>query len=178
MSVASAAAYANSIGSRAMTDPRPAPRWGEYADVPPLARPVAEQRHPDPEPTPEPARRRRTGDIVITVALLVVGLYDVIVGFSTYANLAPVFVEVYAQQGIGEFASPELALSAGVVANVSRIVILLVTITVSLAFIARGRRAFWVPLAGAALAIIVVIGCFVFVMANDPGFAAYVNTLR
>lgn len=160
-----------------MTDPRPAPRWGEYADVPTLPPPTAGERQPDPSPAAGPVRRR-TGDIVITVALLVIGLYDVIVGFGTYANLAPVFAEVYAQQGIGEFASPELAQTAGVVATVSRITILLVAIVVSMLLIARGRRAFWVPLAGAGLAMLVVIGCFVVVMANDPGFAAYINTVR
>lgn len=158
--------------------PRPAPRWGEYADVPPPplpAPPVAEEpRHPEPQP----ARTRRTGDMVITVALLVIGLYDVITGFNTFSNLAPIFAEVYAQQGIGEFTAVEAATTAGLVANVSRITILLATIAVSLSFISRGRRAFWVPLAGAGLAVVVTLICFAIVMANDPAFAAYVDTVR
>ena len=159
-----------------MTDPRPAPRWGEYADVPPAAPPVAAEP-PLPDPAPAPVRPRRTGDMVITVALLVIGLYDVIVGFGTYANLTPIFTEVFAQQGFGEFTSVELATTVGMVANVLRVTILVATIAISLWLMSRGRRAFWVPLVGGAVAIIVVIICFIIVMANDPALATYIDNM-
>ncbi|MDZ4044308.1 MAG: DUF6264 family protein, partial [Rhodoglobus sp.] len=69
-------------------DPRPRPRWGEYADVPPA--PPAPQYPPPsiPEPEPQPtAPKRRTGDMVVTTALLLIGVYDVVAQWPFYTSL-------------------------------------------------------------------------------------------
>jgi len=126
-------------------------------------------------PVAAPAvRPRRTWDIILTTALLALAVYDVIGGYSTFANLAPVMQSIYDQLSIGQFASPALAAQWGLIANIARIAILLLVILVSLLLVSRRRLAFWVPLAGGALAVIVVLGCFMVIVASDPAYLEFV----
>lgn len=134
-------------------------RVGAQADVPVAA------------PTVRP---RRTWDIILTTALLALAVYDVIGGYSTFANLAPVMQSIYDQLSIGQFASPALAAQWGLIANIARITILLLVILVSLRLVSRRRLAFWVPLAGGALAVIVALACFMFIIASDPAYLEFV----
>jgi len=203
-------------------EPRPKPRWGEYAPepavvpgtvTPPLGQ-VADQATGtavntatgtangtaastangtaasasatgDPAghqvgaqidvPVAAPALRpRRTWDIILTTALLALAVYDVIGGYSTFANLAPVMQSIYDQLSIGQFASTALAAQWGLIANIARIAILLLVVLFSLRLVSRRRLAFWVPLAGGALAVIVVLACFMVIVASDPAYLEFV----
>lgn len=159
-------------------DPRPRPRYGEYAPLPPAGyvEPVA-----TPEPPAAPVaveRPRRTWDIVLTASLLLVGVYDVVAGFSQYLDLGPALVAAFEQQGFGEFTSFEAASQVGLVLTVIRIAILAVVVPVSLLLIARGRRAFWVPLAGGVLAALALMVCIFVVVLGDPAFTQYVSGLQ
>ena len=165
-----------------MTEPRPQPRWGQYAPAPPTP-PHPEVLAVDPLPNPgggivASTRVRSSFDVAITVALLGVGVFDVVGGYGQYADLAPALRELYAQQGFGQFTSDALAQTIGVVANALRTVILALTIVVSLVLISRKRRAFWVPLVGAAVAVVAVVVCIVVLMASDPAVASYLEGLR
>jgi hypothetical protein len=157
-----------------MTDDRPRPRYGEYAPIPttPVAPPA-----PVPAEAPAPVARRRvprTWDLVLTTTLLLIGVFDVVAGFSRFADLGGVLNEAYVAQGFPAFTSMELAASAGVVINVLRVVLIVAAIVGSLALISRGRTAFWVPLAaGAAAALVVIVALFV-VIISDPALAEYV----
>ena len=172
-----------------MTDPRPEPRWGQYAPTPPgspsaavLPEPVgpAVDLPPPVAATVVASSRARSSlfDVAATVALLGLGVIDVVSGIGQYADLAPALREVYTQQGFGEFTSDALALTVGLIINIARSVILAVTIVVSLVFISRRRRAFWIPLVGAALAFLTVVVCLVVLMASDPALASYLEGLR
>lgn len=157
-------------------DPRPQPRWGQYADVPPPA-PVAPVPPPEP-PAPQPApARRRTVDIAVTTALLILGVLDVVTRWGEYANLAATMRELYRLQDIGEFTAVGLADQVGGIINITRVVVLVATIVVSLILIQSGRRAFWVPLAGAALAFVATVGLLIAVMVSDPAIAEYAMRL-
>lgn len=159
-------------------DQRPQPRYGQYAPVPPAGY-VAPQATPEPVAPPEPAvRPRRTWDIVLTSSLLLVGVYDVVAGFSQYLDLGPALVTAFEQQGFGEFTSFARAAEVGVVLTVIRVVILMVTIVVSLLLISRGRRAFWVPLTGGVLAALVLMVCVFVIVLGDPAFTQYVSGLQ
>lgn len=154
-----------------MTDPRPRPQYGEYADVP-----------PPPPPAPvvaEPARRerpRRLWDVALTAFLLLWGVWDVATGFREFGSLSRLLGQVYDAQGIDGFASAAFADEVGSVLNVVRAVLLVITIAVSLLLIARHRLAFWAPLAGAAVAGVAVTVGVAVIMLNDPGFLAYVQS--
>jgi len=155
-----AADPAADIGASATAPGDPAGRQvGAHADLP-VATPAV--------------RPRRTWDIVLTTALLALAVYDVIGGYSTFANLAPVMQSIYDQLSIGQFASTALAAQWGLIANIARIAILLLVILASLLLVSRRRLAFWVPLAGGALAVVVVLACFLFIIASDPAYLEFV----
>jgi len=169
-------------------DDRPRPKYGEYAPVTPLSQlppPAA------PAPAVEPTRveavgaeataelearrsRRRTRDIIITTALLLFGVYDVVISLSGFTSLGNSLRAAFEQQGVEGFASAELAAEMGATINVVRVVLLAIAIVVSLLLIARGKLAFWVPLAAGVASAITVIVCVLVVVISDPGFAAYV----
>lgn len=151
-----------------MTDDRPEPRYGQYAPLPP-AQPAS------PPPPAVTAAPNRTRDIVVTTVLLLLGVFDVVTSLSTFANFAPELTKVYEQVGIGGTASETLAVPFGLAINIVRVSLLVVTIVVSLLLIARHRRAFWVPLAGYALAGLVTSILVVIVMVNDPAYIAWMT---
>ena len=163
------------------TDPRPQPRWGQYADVPPAAPAPAPASPPAPEepPAPEAAAlpRRRTLDIALTTGLLLLGVLDVVTRWSEYADLAATMRELYRLQGLGEFTSVGFADQVGGIINITRAAVLVATIIVSLVLVQRGTRAFWVPLAGAAVAFLITIALLIVVMTNDPALAEYAMRL-
>jgi len=164
-----------------VTDDRPKPRWGEYAETPPAVDypPPTVPSPADPPPSsdkPEPPRNTR--DILITTALLLLGVFDVASMWSTFSALGAQLGPAFEQQGVGEFTSIALANSVGMWLNIARAAILVVTIIVSLILISRGRRAFWVPLVGGVLAAIVLLVLVSYVILNDPAFMQYVGQSR
>jgi hypothetical protein len=154
-----------------MTDPRPRPQYGEYADIPP-APPAA-----TPEPVVETAvaaPRRRTWDVVLTTALLLWGVVDVVTGFRAYADLGTGLRAAYEMQGIPAFQSEAFADDLGAVLNVVRVVLLIAALVVSLLLLSRHRLAFWAPLGAGVLAALTLMVFVVVIIAGDPGFAQYV----
>lgn len=152
-----------------MTDPRPEPKYGQYGPVVPP--PVVETAPPPPPPVP--VQPNRTRDVIVTTVLLLVGVFDVVTAFATFADLCPSLSLVYKQLGIDGSVDAALAAPFGIAINLVRIAVLVVTILVSLLLIARHRRAFWVPLAGYVLAGLVTSGLVVALMLNDPTYQAW-----
>jgi len=169
-----------------VTDDRPKPRWGEYSDTPPSVDypppvvPVTPPQGAEPGPTtptaPEP--RRNTRDIILTTAFLLLGVWDVASRWPDYAALGLSLRAAYETQGMGEFTSIELANSVGQWVNIARAVILVITIVISLFLISRGRRAFWVPLAGGVLTMLVVFVLIGYVAISDPAMMEYIDRTR
>jgi hypothetical protein len=153
-----------------MTDPRPEPKYGQYGPAPTPVEPstpvVAEQVI-----APAP---RRPWELFVTTALLMIGVVDVVTGFQQFAHLPDALRAAYASQGFGAFTSDDLASSMGILINAVRISVLVAAIVLSLLRIRRGRRAFWIPLVGAAVAGVFVVTCVLIVILNDPALAAYV----
>lgn len=156
-----------------MTDERPRPKYGEYADIPPTPMPTIEPVDAVVHTAP-PERPRRTWDVVLSTLLLLWGVFDVVTGFSAFANLGATVAATAEQQGIDGFASVGLADEVGSWLNVVRLVILAIAIPGTLLLLGRRRRAFWLPLSAGALAVLVVMACVFVILIGDPGFAAYV----
>ena len=159
-------------------DPRPRPRYGEYADPAPVAAPALPPPVASPAPEPQAPRRRRTWDVVLTTALLALAVYDVIGGYSTFADLSPAIQIMFDQTGVGPFTATAAAQQWGFIANAARIAILVVVILVSLLLVARRRLAFWVPLAGGALAAVVVLVAITAIIVADPAYLAYLSSMQ
>lgn len=160
-----------------MTDDRPEPRYGQYAPGPPPAPPEPAVELPPPTGAPV-VRKRRTWDLVLTTGLLLVGVYDVVTGFSTYANLGVPLRIVFEQQGIGAFTSDAAAVQVGLFLNVLRVILIAVAIIVSLVLISRHRLAFWAALGAGVLAGLAAIVCAMVLVVNDPAFIAYVESMQ
>jgi len=159
-------------------DTRPEPRYGQYAPLPPANQPPIAPPGKNDWPAPEPATKspvNRTRDIAITTVLLLVGVFDVVTTFKTFGDLGPSISVIYEQLGIAGTASAELAAPFGLAINIVRVAVLAITIVVSLLLIARQRRAFWVPLAGYAVAGIVSSILVCIVMLNDPAYQAWLT---
>jgi Family of unknown function (DUF6264) len=160
----------------------PAPRWGEYAPLPPA--PPAQPAQPTPVAplaTPvaygAPVRRRRTWDLVLTIALLAYGLMTVLTSLSGAGDLGRTIEQVYALQGLGEYTPTALAGTLTTVANVAQVVLLALAAYLSYRLLKAGRIAFWVPLVAGAIASLLV-GVFGFtLMVSDPSFQDYIGSV-
>ena len=117
--------------------------------------------------------KRRTWDVALTTALILVGVLDVVGSFARFGDLAASLREIYDQQGIGAFTSDQLADDMGLAINVTRVVLLIAGIGFGLWRLGRRRIAFWVPLSAGALAFIVVGVCLLVVVITDPALADY-----
>ncbi|HEY0260140.1 MAG TPA: DUF6264 family protein [Lacisediminihabitans sp.] len=169
-----------------MTDPRPRPKYGEYASPEVQAKAIGTPAEPPP-PTAPPAPLRpyspaatavprpRRWNVVLSVALLAYGLINIIGGFFQFSDPASLLNDVYAAQGIGTFTPSALATALGVVINVSSAVLWIIAAAVTGRLLRRNRLAFYVPVIAGVVASIVVGVCLLVLMFSDPAFTTYVN---
>jgi hypothetical protein len=129
---------------------------------------------------PADAARRmvRTRDMGFTAALLAIGLFWVIVSIPGMADLPATIQQTYAMQGYtGKYGPVALGATIGLVINISQLVLWAVTCGLSVLAIRKGRRAFYIPLAGGAVSGLVVMVLTIVAMLNDPGLLQYLSTL-
>ena len=166
----------------------PAPRWGEYAPLPPAPpepaiHPVgpAQQTPIPPAPTRAaggaPVRKRRTWDLVLTIALLAYGLMTVLASLGGASDLGSTLDQVYAIQGLGHYEPSALAASLTGVANLAQVLLLALAAFVSYRLLKAGRIAFWVPLVAGAVASLLVGVLGLTLMLGDPTFQEYLGSV-
>jgi hypothetical protein len=120
----------------------------------------------------------RTRDIGFTAALLAIGLFWVIVSIPGMADLPATIQQTYAMQGYtGKYGPVALGATIGLVINISQLVLWAVTCGLSVLAIRKGRRAFYIPLAGGVVSGLVVMVLTIVAMLNDPGLLQYLSTL-
>lgn len=98
-----------------------------------------------------------------------------VTGFVGFSNLPQTLTELYKTQGIGAYTEIETGQTIGVAVAVSQAVILLVTVWISYRALKRNRLAFYWPLIGFAVAMIVTLVLLTVAMFVDPAFMEYVN---
>lgn len=122
---------------------------------------------------PAPPKRRRTWDLVLTIILLIVGLFGMGIGliyaaiFSDPALVQEVFDQAYGQSGLGGW-NGSVGAAPAVIA-VSHIVLYLAAVGVSILLLIRNKIAFWVPLTAGVIAAIVFWGSLFAIVLSDPG---------
>jgi len=117
-------------------------------------------------------RRRKTWDLVLTIVLLVLGLFGMGIGLL-YASILtdPTLLDtIFAQQGLGEFNGTVGAAPA--VITVSHVVLYLAVLGGSIPLLLSKRVAFWLPLAAGVLAAIIFWTALGGVFLSDPNFIA------
>ena len=160
--------------------PPAAPRYGEYA---PGYTPQQAAGYPAAPQQPAPgyqapgyyygqpaAPKRRTWDLVLTIVLLVLGLFGMLGGL-VYAALfsSPEFVdEVFRQQGYSGF-SGEIGAVPAIIA-VSHILLYLVAVGLSILGLVRKWVVFYIPLVAGIIAAVIFWVSLVGIFLSDPGF--------
>jgi len=152
----------------------PVPRYGEYAS--PGYTPPAYTAQPVPPVAPAPyyappgaPRQRRTWDLVLSIVLLVIGIFGVLVSILNGATLDYQMQELYKQYGVsGEYEPGAGSAIATAVIIVSHLVLYVVAVLVTLLLIRKNRVAFWVPLSIGALAFVIFFATIMVLVLSDP----------
>ncbi|MEO6532210.1 MAG: DUF6264 family protein [Pseudolysinimonas sp.] len=142
--------------SSAKPSSRPTP--GLSSAAPPRGAPVA-TRHPRP------------ANNLITVLLLVLGIWNTVTSIPSYLDFGPVLSQGVRLAGYGTVEFGAAAHTAGIVLLVVSLLILIAAVGFSLRLIRSGRRSIWVPVAAGALYLIASIVVMTVVVANTPALS-------
>lgn len=169
---------------------RPAPQYGEYAPEG-WVNPVVEHERREQEPrSPEPAAATaaparatpaagRFGasplDFVLTVGLLVIGLWSVIESLSVGTTASTIRTVV--EQQYTDLSNPAALSSAVLVRAVVLVVVFVFVAWWSIRRLRTRRWTFWVPLVGGVVATVLGMVPVMVVIFQDPQFAAYLQRM-
>lgn len=168
-----------------MSDQRP--QYGELATpeeqrraagLPPLdqAPPVLVDTAPAvAAPQAAPAGRSRPVDRFVTIALLAYGLINVVMTGLSYLDFATAMNEVMRVVGVdNEFTNYAQGRLWGTVAAIVLVVGWSLTAAIAIRRLRRGLVAWWVPLVGAVVTMIVTSVCVSIPLVGDPAFMEYI----
>jgi hypothetical protein len=186
-----------------MTDPeeRKRPQFGEYATPEEQRASIQvpfDEAHPEPVPVPvtrsastapadnprpypaAPARgpgaaTTRSGDRFATIALLAIGLINVVTTVPGLFHLSDTLNQTFKQMDIGSFTATPTAAAVGIGLAVFYVLAWLATLALSLRAMRAGRISFWIPLVAGVVVTIVAMICFLALFFGDPSFMDYVT---
>jgi len=176
----------DSISDDNTRDRRPKPQFGEMApegwvweppkdpalsEDPPVGSPLA-----GPPPATAPATpvdgTARPGpapmwDRPVTLGLLVLGLLGTFLSISILNSLPQAVQMVYTQEGLGTYSPADSVGSILLIGGVVQGLLWAVTATVSILLLVRSRRAFYVPLIGGILSLVLIFAFMGVVLSGD-----------
>lgn len=172
-----------------MSDARPRPAYGEYATPEEVAaitgRPVRPEvaAEPAPLPPPDPAELRHAPPPVaaervkvvpawdrgLTIGLLFAGLFYLILAIPGFLQFD---VGLRTQLGLDELRDAGTYRAVGIATLVIHVLVLAGAAYWSFRRVTAGRRAFWVPLVGAAIVNILPAIVLASVMMQDPAIVS------
>ena len=170
--------------------PAQRPQYGEYATpeeqrrlagLPPAdaVAVVEDQTMPVAAPAKAPAPNPRRGNVdrIVTIALLAYGLVNVVMTAISYLDLPTVLQQSMQILGIdGEFSNFAQGRLWGGIAAVVLVIGYAVTALVAFRRLRAGKRAWWIPLVGAAVTMILVTICIMVPMLGDAAFVQYLRS--
>lgn len=137
----------------------------------PPRRPLPSRPAPPPRPLPAGARRPRPGNNLVTVLLLVFGIWNTVGSIPNYLDFGPVLSQGVELAGYGSVEFGAIAHTAGIVLLVISLLLLIAAVGVALRLIRDGRRSIWVPIAAGALDLLASAVVMTIVVANTPALA-------
>lgn len=182
-----------------MTDPgaRPKPQYGEYATPEQQRASIQvpfDVAHPEPVPVPvtrtaQPERPRppaasptragtpptRSGDRFATIALLAVGLINVVTTVPGLFRVSDTLNQAFKQMDIGSFTATPVSTGVGIGLAIFYVLAWLATLALTLRALRSGRIAFWIPLVAGVIVTVLALICFLILFFNDPSFMSYVT---
>ena len=167
---------------------RPEPQYGEYAPpgwswTPPEdAAVVPDPRgsESDPRPATAPAATASAAhpvDRLITIILLALGVFFAVPTLLDPSSFATTLSELYTSQGIGTYASPDLARTLGIVVALAQALIVAFAVWIAIRRLRAGKRAVLVPIIGVAATIVLSLAVAAIAILGDPTFADYVSRM-
>ena len=123
---------------------------------------------PPPHGAPVAARHPRQANNLITVLLLVFGIWNTVTSIPSYLDLGAVLTQGLALAGYGTVNFGAAAHTAGIVLLVVSCLVLIAAVGVSLRLIRGGRRSIWVPVVAGALYLVATLVVMTVVVANTP----------
>jgi hypothetical protein len=135
-------------------------------------------REPSADPESSAGVLRHPADRVVTIALLVLGLYNVITTIAGRDGIADQIDRAYRSMGLsGDYAVTPLT---GTIADVVAVLFLVLWVAaagLSSWAILRGKIAFWIPLVAGLVASIVSGVGYLILFLHDPTFLTYMQQL-
>ncbi len=127
-------------------------------------------RH-DPPPRGGPLAMRRPGRTspMLTVLLLVFGIWNTVTSIPSFLSLGPTLSQGLAAAGYGTVTFGATAHVVGIVLLVFSFLVLIAAVGLSLQRIRLGRTSFWVPLTAGGVWVVGAIVGMVVIVANTPG---------
>ncbi|WP_308799236.1 DUF6264 family protein [Agromyces silvae] len=180
-------------------DERPRPRYGEYApegwswqppadettsaDATPAPAPAAATTPAQPAPvaqdTPAGAAERKPApawDRIITIALLVLGAFGAWDSARSMQQLGQQIQTTYNMLGIGDFTPPEWLPTLSVAGIVLQLSLYATVLGLTILRMRRRRIAFWIPLTGGAVSVVITVVFMAVVVFSDPTYLGFIQS--
>ncbi|PPL14911.1 DUF6264 family protein, partial [Microterricola pindariensis] len=134
---------------------------------------VRECEPPAPPAAHTPALAKTPADALrtdrrITIALLVFGLFGLWIAISTLNSIPEAIQMLHSQQGLADYVASQDDMRTILIGNVLQGILWVATAAWALLRLQKSRRAFWVPLVGGVLSVILLFAIVSIVAANDP----------
>ena len=123
---------------------------------------------PPPRGAPVAARHPRQANNLITVLLLVFGVWNTATSIPSYLDFGAVLTQGLEVTGYGTVTFGAAAHTAGIVLLVISCLVLIAAVGVSLRLIRSGRRSIWVPVVAGAVYLVASLAVMTVVVANTP----------
>ncbi len=169
-------------------DPRPRPEYGELAPEgwawkptqgndspamnPPAHTPANSSPNPSPRVPPNGSLGRTTSSVPgwdrpLTLGLLMLGLLATFFIVSVLSALPDALQALYTQEGLGTYTPDPTVAGLITAGGITEAVTWLVTASISILLMVRGRRAFYLPLIGGVVSFVVIFVFTTVVLATD-----------
>ena len=103
----------------------------------------------------------------MTLALLVFGIFGVIISIQLQSSITQSIAIIHAQEGIADYTPAAVVSTIVLIGGIVQIVLWLLAAGLSLLQIRRRRRAFWIPILVGVLSVIAVIFVLTSVLLTD-----------
>jgi hypothetical protein len=131
---------------------------------------------PPPRGAPLATRHPRQANNLITVLLIVFGIWNTVTSIPGYLDFGTALAQGVALLGYGTVTFGATAHTAGIVLLVISFLLLIAAIGVSVHLIRNGRRSIWVPIVAGGLYLVASVIVMSVIVANTPALTQVLQT--
>lgn len=131
---------------------------------------------PPPRGAPLATRQPRQANNLITVLLIVFGIWNTVTSIPGYLDFGTALSQAVTVLGYGTVTFGGIAHTAGIVLLVISFLLLIAAVGVSLHLIRNERRSIWVPIVAGALYLVASVIVMSVIVANTPALTQVLQT--